>query len=165
MTISNNFKALFLGLTFLTFFSCSNDDGENGDSSNSEAIIKVEVLNTSNFADFDESLTVQIIADNAKEINVTGETWDNIDNPENVARWFSKYGEISTQNRTFITTKKVKSFTISNVTTPKVIDDSNVNKLNTTVKVYADDKLIKTEVFSSSYGSSNTFTVPVVLGN
>lgn len=165
MTISNNFKVLFLSLSFFSFIACSNDDGGTGDSSNSEAIIKVEVLNTSNFSDFDESLTIQIIADNAKEINVTGETWDNIENPENVARWFSKYGEISSQNRTFITSKKVKSLTISNVCTPKIIDDSNVQKMNTTIKVYADDKLIKTEVFVSSYASSSTFTLPIVLGN
>jgi hypothetical protein len=166
MTISNNFKMLFLSLTFISFISCSNnDDNDTGAGSNSEAIIKVEVLNTSNFTDFEESLSIQIIADNAKEINVTGETWDNIENPENVARWFTRYGEISTQNRTFITSKKVKSLTISNVTTPKVLNDNTTVKLNTTVNIYADNKLMKTEVFSASYGSSSTFTIPVVLGN
>ena len=46
-----------------------------------------------------------------------------------------------------------------------MLNDSNAQKMNTTVKVYADDKLIKTEVFSSSYGSSSTFTLPIVLGN
>jgi hypothetical protein len=165
MTISNNFKILALSLTFFSFISCSNDDGETDNSSKSEAIVKIELTHSSNFTDFEESLNIQIIADNAKDINVTGETWDNIEYPDSVAKWFLRYGEITSLTRTFVTSEKVKSLTIATVHTPNIIDTNNTGKLTTVVKVYVNDKLIKTENFNSSYGSSSTFTVPVDVQN
>jgi hypothetical protein len=163
LIMKNKFK--IYALIFFVCVSCSSDDSTKQDNSNSykEAIIKVEIINSNEFVDFEESIGFQIVANNAAKVELSGETWNTIENLDNVIKRFSRTGDMITNKRIFVTSQKVKSLTITDVLTPKINDSDFQSILETTVKIYADDKLIKTETFTSTYDKSNAFTIPVVV--
>lgn len=155
----------FLAVAFvsiLTFASCSSED-DTLPNKEEQAIVKVELSNNQYFQDFEESLNIQIVTDPNKNVNVSGENWDSVENPQNVAKWFLKSGDLK-QTRTFITSDKVRSLTISSVISPKEIDSENQNTLVTTIKIYVNDKLAKTENHVTTYGAASTFTLPIAVG-
>lgn len=159
--MKTNLKFSIIGIAFF-FIACSNGGT---DDQIKEAIIKVELINNDKYVDFEESLSFQIIAENASTLNLSGEVWDDVQSPDNLAIWFSKYGEINSISRTFITSEKVSSLTISNVLTPKTIDFDNKDVFETTIKIYADNKLVKTVIFKSYYSQSNTYSIPITISN
>jgi hypothetical protein len=154
--MKNLLKASLM-LLFLFVVSCSKSDNDQPDKLN-EAIIKVEVTNNQS-SNFEEILNIQIVGNNISTTEVTGTTWDDKQTPSANAKWFIKQGDVK-PTIVYQTTNKVTSLTYAVVITSK---PAPTTPLITTLKFYADDKLIKTETVNTI--NKSDVSIPIVVTN
>lgn len=134
-----------LSLAFVSFFTaCSNKDDDPKPTDPTDAIIKVEVTHVSaELENYQETNTIQIVGSNS--ISVSGASWDETLTPSPEAKWFVKQQDVKATS-TYVTSSKVKVLTYASVinskTTPTV-------PLNTTIKIYKDDKLVITKNYTT----------------
>lgn len=153
--MKNFFKSAMLLFIPLCFYNCSDDDTAQQAKSD-EAKYRIEVVNSGNsISNFNESTTIQIFSNN--DADVTGVNWDTKEQPSANAKWFSYQADVK-DKIVYETSDKVVSITYSSVINKKLSSDDN---LNTTVKIFADDKLIKTENFNTNQ-EMTSISIPVV---
>lgn len=153
--MKNFFKNVMTLFIPLCFYNCSDDNTTNNAKSD-EAKYRIEVVNSGNsISNFNENTTIQIFSNN--NADVTGVNWNEIDQPSSNAKWFSYEADVK-DKIVYETSEKVVSITYSSVINKKISSDDD---LNTTVKIFADDKLIKTESFNTNK-EITTISIPVV---
>ncbi|MCE5208983.1 MAG: hypothetical protein LLG42_11825, partial [Chloroflexi bacterium] len=109
MKLQKYFRTVFLFSILAGLFSCSDDDPEVR-----EAVIKVVITYSGDYAEFEELLGVQVTSENITLLTVTGTEWDEISNPDeeaDVAVWLNQeeYRPLDGQTKTLVTSKKVAS--------------------------------------------------------
>ena len=107
------FRTVFLLSILASLFSCSDDDPEVR-----EAVVKVVITYSGDYAEFEELLGVQVTSENISSLTVTGTEWDKISHPAeeaDVAVWLNQeeYRPLDGQTKTLVTSKKVASLTLS----------------------------------------------------
>jgi len=148
--------ALILMFPFV-ISSCSKSDDDERAQDVKEAIIKVEVTNNQT-SNFEEVLTIQVVGNSMSTTGVTGAGWDEVQTPQVNTKWFMKQGNVQPA-LVYQTTNKVVSLTYSAVISSK---QATTTPLITTLKFYADDKLIKTETVTTLDKISNV-SIPIVV--
>ena len=148
-------KNLALAFTAVFFLACSkSDDNGNIDSGKGE-VMKVEITNTGKLSDYSDNLVLQIGTIDDKVINVEGEDWDDtiVNMPAII---FKKGGEVK-EKRILTTTEKVFSVTVAY----GLYNETETEEVvNTNVKIYSKNKLIKSyDYVMDNSNSANSFTI------
>jgi len=150
------FKVSLILLFPLILSSCSKNN-DNQAQKVSQAIIKVEVTNNQT-SNFEEILNIQVVGDNMPTTEVTGVTWDEKKTPSANTKSFVKQGDVK-PTIVYQTTNKVASLTYAVVISRKL---ASTVPLLTTLKFYADDKLVNTQIVTTSDKTSNV-SIPIVV--
>lgn len=139
--------------------ACSKSD-DDPTPSNGEKVVTVEITNSANFVDYEETLNFQVISTN-EDIELNGITWDEVQRPDKLAVWFLKNGDIPSASRTVKSSKPLSAITIAGVINPKELNQESGEDLTTTIKVSIDGKVVKTETVTSTSQDFSNFSIPV----
>lgn len=152
--------ALILMFPFV-ISSCSKSDDDERAQDVKEAIIRVEVT-TNQAPSFEESLAIQVVGNAMTTTDVTGADWDEVKvNLEAKSKTFVKQGDTK-PTVVYQTTNKVGSFTYSATITNK---PGNTIPLITTIKYYADGKMIDEKTVTTTPETPSYITIPIVVTN
>lgn len=143
--------------------SCSKED--NPQPNTDEAIVKVTIEHSANFAEYDETLNIQVLGNESQTVNLNGIEWGEVNREQGVAAWFIRAGDITAQSRTLETSKKVRSVTVAGVITPKEYDVENATDLTTKITFFVDGKQVKSETVISTPTQISNFSIPIVVAD
>jgi len=161
------FKIVCLFLVLMATFSCSDDDP---DVVEEEAVIKVVISYSGNYASFEELLGIQVTSENISSLTVTGTEWDEISQPgenSNVAVWLNQenYRILDGRTKTLVTSKKVASLTLSGDYQLKKDVETQTPLMTATIRFFVNNELTQTHEISATNAVTNSFTIPVVVSD
>lgn len=141
-------------------FSCSKDEPSTPETTN-EAIMKVELSYTGNIDKFDETLTLQVVANKANALKIVESDLDKT-NPTPDVVWFTKPLSSITAKSSYTTSDKITTLTVAGVITPKEVNDKGLEIINGTIKIYSNSKLVETKNITVKSDKAYTFSYPVL---
>lgn len=156
------FKVGLLFFILTGLFSCSDDDPEIR-----EAVVKVIITYSGDYAEFEELLGIQATSENISSLTVSGTQWDDVSYPteEADAVWLNQeeYRPLDGQTKTLVTSKKVASLTLSGDYQVKESAEKPDASVTADVQLFVDDMLAQTHKIVAKRGATmNSFTIPIV---
>lgn len=135
------FKVVFLLFVLTGLFSCSDDDPDIR-----EAIVKVVITYSGDYAEFEELLGIQVTSENISTLTVTGTEWDEVSYPTeeaDAAVWLNQeeYRPVDGQTKTLVTSKKVASLTLSGDYQVKESAEKPDASVTADIQLFVDDVL------------------------
>lgn len=153
-------KLLSFSVIILFLYGCSKDELDDP-VKKKDAIMKAEVSFTGDLEQFDQTITIQTVSKNSKDLRIIEEDLEKTLPSEDVA-WFTKSMSQLMPKSTYTTSDKISVLTLAGVIVPKELstDGTGKSKVKVTIKIFSEQKLIDTKEFETGQDKGYAFSFP-----